>query len=167
MSAYFSGIHFPAQIRFEPSGPFLLSPSFIVRTKSSTPSFTVTLWTNLTWSIKRSSADAMSERVPSLISSNTAIATSAHAIAIHSLAERIVPDGVKSKQGSRISRATAYLTLPESIRQVSSSSGPIAYDPLNKRYYPDPCDDVLNDSSITVKEFLKSVGVADLGPLYV
>ena len=108
----------------------------------------------------------MSVPAPTTILSNQAIVASAQAIAIHSITERVVPGGIKNEQGSGISIGTAYLEIPHAIRKGNAASEPISYEPLTKRYYPDPCNEILNKSSTTVKDFRASVGI-DLTPRFI
>nr|GAV93207.1 hypothetical protein SCV_087 [Chionoecetes opilio bacilliform virus] len=102
--------------------------------------------------------------LPNVITGLQAIRSSAQAIAIHSISERLVPGGPKSQQGSVISAASAYLILPREIQDQSIS--PIVLNPLTGRYLPDRVNESLNMASVQIKNFKKGLGI-DLIPLFI
>ena len=105
----------------------------------------------------------MSVPLPNSITGIQAIRSSEQAIAIHSISERLVPEGPKASQGSQITAATAYLAIPRALQNQSMI--PIAFNPMTGRYLPDRVNDILNKASVRIKYFKESVGV-DLSPMF-
>lgn len=99
----------------------------------------------------------MSVPIPVVFNSNRAAAASAKAIAVHSIAQRVItPNPAMGQQPYKISVGTAYVDIPNSMKRETT---PVVYEPINKRYYPDPVDRILTAASYTVLDYKKSVSI--------
>ncbi|AAL33434.1 hypothetical protein SWSSV_gp143 [White spot syndrome virus] len=92
----------------------------------------------------------MSVPEPTLFTTNRSVNASFKAITVHAISQRLPM--------TNINIGTAYIELPNTIKEGLDNPKPIYFDPLSKKYKPDTCTDVLDSLDVSLEDYRKSIG---------